>query len=69
VIGKLEAIVGPIRSNKNAELLRRIQTRREYARQYVMLLKPSADTNAAAGWVIRTSIPLWPRRSTGTRVA
>ncbi len=49
--GKLELIVGPMRSNKTAELLRRIETRREYARQYVMLLKPSADTKAAAGLV------------------
>ena len=49
--GKLELIVGPMRSNKTAELLRRIETRREYARQYVMLLKPSTDTKAAAGLV------------------
>jgi len=51
VPGKLEMIVGPMRSNKTAELLRRIETRREYANQYVLLLKPSADTKAAAGWV------------------
>jgi thymidine kinase len=51
VPGKLEMIVGPMRSNKTAELLRRIETRREYAKQYVMLLKPSADTKAAAGVV------------------
>ena len=49
--GKLEMIVGPMRSNKTAELLRRIETRRQYAKQYVMLLKPSADTKAAAGLV------------------
>jgi thymidine kinase len=49
--GKLEVIVGPMRSNKTAELLRRIETRREYARQYVLLLNPSADTKAAAGLV------------------
>jgi thymidine kinase len=49
--GKLEMIVGPMRSNKTAELLRRIETRREYARQYVLLLKPSADTKAASGLV------------------
>ncbi len=49
--GKLEMIVGPMRSNKTAELLRRIETRREYAKQYVILLKPSADTKAAAGVV------------------
>ena len=44
-------IVGPMRSNKTAELLRRIEIRRQYAHQYVLLLKPSADTKAAAGWV------------------
>jgi thymidine kinase len=51
VPGKLELIVGPMRSNKTAELLRRIETRRQYAKQYVMLLKPSDDTKAAAGLV------------------
>jgi thymidine kinase len=51
VAGKLEMIVEPMRSNKTAELLRRIETRREYAKQYVMLLKPSADTKAASGLV------------------
>ena len=49
--GKLEMIVGPMRSNKTAELLRRIEIRRQYAKQYVLLLKPSADTKAAAGLV------------------
>lgn len=49
--GKLEMIVGPMRSNKTAELLRRIEIRRQYAKQYVMLLKPCADTKAAAGMV------------------
>jgi thymidine kinase len=44
-------IVGPMRSNKTAELLRRIEIRRQYAHQFVLLLKPSADTKAAAGWV------------------
>jgi thymidine kinase len=51
VLGKLELIVGPMRSNKTAELLRRIETRRQYAKQDVLLLKPSADTKAAAGLV------------------
>jgi len=51
VTGKLEMIVGPMRSNKTAELLRRIEIRRQYARQYVLLLKPSADTKAAVGLV------------------
>lgn len=44
-------IVGPMRSNKTAELLRRIEIRRHYAKQCVLLLKPSADTKAAAGLV------------------
>jgi thymidine kinase len=51
VLGKLEVIVGPMRSNKTAELLRRIETRRQYAKQHVLLLKPSEDTKAAAGLV------------------
>ena len=49
--GKLEMIVGPMRSNKTAELLRRIEIRRQYAKQHVLLFKPSADTKAAAGLV------------------
>ena len=36
---------------KTAELLRRIETRRQYAKQDVLLLKPSDDTKAAAGLV------------------
>ena len=62
--GKLEMIVGPMRSNKTAELLRRIEIRREYAKQYVLLLKPSADTKAAAGLVEsrnRTAAERWRR--------
>jgi len=50
-LGRLELIVGPMRSNKTAELLRRIEIRRQYAKQDVLLLKPSADTKAAAGLV------------------
>ena len=51
MVGKLEMIVGPMRSNKTAELLRRIEIRRQYAHQFVLLLKPSADTKGAAGLV------------------
>jgi len=51
VVGRLELIVGPMRSNKTAELLRRIEIRRQYAKQDVLLLKPSADTKAASGLV------------------
>jgi thymidine kinase len=49
--GKLELILGPMRSNKTAELLRRIETRRRFAKQWVLLLKPSADTKAAESLV------------------
>ena len=49
--GKLELIVGTMRSNKTAELLRRVEIRRQYAKQHVMVLKPSSDTKAAAGVV------------------
>ena len=51
MLGKLELIVGPMRSNKTAELLRRIEIRKQYAKQDVMLLKPSDDTKAEAGLV------------------
>jgi len=37
--------------HKTAELLRRIEIRRQYAKQDVLLLKPSADTKAASGLV------------------
>ena len=51
MLGKLELIVGPMRSNKTAELLRRIEIRRQYAKQDVLLLKPSDDTKSEAGLV------------------
>ena len=51
LFGKLELIVGPMRSNKTAELLRRIEIRRQFAKQWVLLLKPSADTKGAQGLV------------------
>jgi thymidine kinase len=47
--GKLELLLGPMRSNKTAELLRRAEMRRHYARQYVLLLKPSEDTRSGPG--------------------
>ena len=49
--GKLELLLGPMRSNKTAELLRRAEMRRQYAKQYVMVLKPSDDTKAGPGVV------------------
>jgi len=49
--GKLKMIVGPMRSNKTAELLQRIEIRKQYAKQDVMLLKPADDTKAEAGLV------------------
>lgn len=49
--GKLELMLGPMRSNKTAELLRRAEMRRQYAKQYVLVLKPSDDTKGGPGVV------------------
>jgi thymidine kinase len=49
VAGKIELMMGPMRSNKTAELLRRAEMRRQYAKQYVMVLKPSDDTKGGPG--------------------
>ncbi len=49
--GKLEIMMGPMRSNKTAELQRRAEMRRQYAKQYVMVLKPSDDTKGGPGVV------------------
>jgi thymidine kinase len=49
--GKLEILMGPMRSNKTAELLRRADMRRQYASQYVLLLKPNDDTKGGPGVV------------------
>ncbi|HEX8711012.1 MAG TPA: hypothetical protein VF730_03995 [Terracidiphilus sp.] len=49
--GKLELLMGPMRSNKTAEMLRRAEMRRQYARQDVMILKPSDDTKGGPGVV------------------
>jgi thymidine kinase len=51
VHGKLEIMMGPMRSNKTAELQRRAEMRRQYAKQYVMVLKPSDDTKGGPGVV------------------
>jgi thymidine kinase len=51
VAGKLELMMGPMRSNKTAELLRRADMRRQYANQYVLVLKPSDDTKGGPGVV------------------
>jgi hypothetical protein len=51
VAGKLELMLGPMRSNKTAELLRRADMRRQYASQYVLVLKPSDDTKGGPGVV------------------
>ena len=47
VPGKIELMMGPMRSNKTAELLRRAEMRRQYAKQYVLILKPSDDTKGS----------------------
>jgi thymidine kinase len=49
--GKLEVMMGPMRSNKTAELLRRADMRRQYAKQYVMVLKPSDGAKGEPGVV------------------
>lgn len=49
--GTLACIVGTMRSNKTAELLRRIDIRRQYAKQDVLLFKPSSDTKATRGFI------------------
>lgn len=49
--GKCELVVGNMRSNKSAELIRRTEIRRVYAKQFVLLFKPSADTKAQPGMV------------------
>ncbi len=49
--GKLELMLGPMRSNKTAEMLRRCEMRRQYAKQHVVVLKPSEDTKGGPGMV------------------
>jgi len=49
VAGKIELMLGQMRSNKTAELLRRAEMRRQYAKQYVLVLKPSDDTKGGPG--------------------
>ena len=49
--GKLELMMGPMRSNKTAELQRRADMRRQYAKQFVLVLKPSDDTKGGPGVV------------------
>lgn len=51
VQGKIELMLGPMRSNKTAELLRRCEMRRQYAGQSVLVLKPSDDTKGGPGLV------------------
>jgi thymidine kinase len=49
--GKLELLLGPMRSNKTEELLRRVAMRREFAHQNVLLFKPSDDIKSGPGLV------------------
>ena len=51
VPGKIELMMGPMRSNKTAEMLRRCEMRRQYAGQHVMVLKPNDDTKGGPGLV------------------
>jgi thymidine kinase len=49
--GTIEVVIGPMRSNKTAELIRRVAMREEYAHQSVILFKPKDDTKSAQGVV------------------
>ncbi len=49
--GTIEVVIGPMRSNKTAELIRRVAMREEYAHQAVILFKPKDDTKSAYGVV------------------
>lgn len=45
----LELLLGPMRSNKTAELQRRVTMRREYAHQTVLVFKPRDDKKSPPG--------------------
>ena len=49
--GTIEVVIGPMRSNKTAELIRRVAMREEYAHQAVILFKPKDDIKSAQGVV------------------
>ena len=49
--GKLELLLGPMRSNKTEELLRRVVMRRAYASQDVLIFKPDDDTKSSRGLI------------------
>ena len=57
--GTIEVVIGPMRSNKTAELIRRVAMREEYAHQSVILFKPKDDTKSAQG-VVRKPQPAQP---------
>jgi thymidine kinase len=67
VPGKLELMMGPMRSNKTAELLRRAEMRRQYAKQNVLVLKPSDDTKGGPG-VVESRNPQRRRENACTRI-
>lgn len=45
----IELLLGPMRSNKTEELLRRVAMRREYANQDVLIFKPNDDLKSKSG--------------------
>jgi len=45
----IELLLGPMRSNKTEELLRRVAMRREYANQEVLIFKPNDDHKSRSG--------------------
>ena len=59
--GTIEIMIGPMRSNKTAELIRRVAMREEYAHQSVILFKPKDDTKSAHG-VVESRIQLSHRQ-------
>jgi thymidine kinase len=50
-MASLELLLGPMRSNKTEELLRRVAMRRTFAHQSVVILKPSDDTKSEPGFI------------------
>jgi thymidine kinase len=59
--GTIEVVVGPMRSNKTAELLRRVVMREEFASQAVLLFKPRDDTKGAPG-IVESRNPMGHRQ-------
>ena len=55
----IELLLGPMRSNKTEELLRRVAMRREYAKQEVLIFKPSDDRKSRSGGIESRNTKGW----------